>query len=76
MVAVKHKYKNNSVFMFVNSSPQNVNITVRLNEIGDLYRQWDVYGGAVELISVRTEGEETIVDLSLPANRCSFRTVE
>lgn len=76
VVAVKHKYKNNSVFMFVNSSPQNVNITVRLNEIGDLYRQWDVYGGAVELISVRTEGEETIVDLSLPANRCTFITVE
>lgn len=76
IVAVKHRYKDNSVFMFVNASNEPVNLRVRLNEVGEAYRLWDPYTGSVEMISVLTEGEETIADISLPAYRCTFITVE
>ena len=76
IVAVKHRYKNNSVFMFVNTSNEPVNLRVRLNEVGESYRRWDPYTGSVEMISVLTEGEETIAEISLPAYRCTFITVE
>lgn len=76
IVAVKHKFKNNSVFMFVNTTSENAKIKVRLNEVGEAYRQWDAYTGDVSAVSVLTEGEETIVELSIPAYRCTFITVE
>ena len=76
IVVSKHKYKNNSVFMLVNASQDNVNINVRLNETGELYRIWNVYDGSVNLLSVRTEGNETVATVSIPANQCTFITVD
>ena len=76
IVAVKHKYKDNSVFMFVNTSSENVTLQARLNGVGEVYKQWDVYSGEVEMVNVLTEGTETVVNLSIPAYRCTFITVE
>lgn len=77
IIATKHKYKNNSVFMFVNTSDKNASLTITINEQGETYKLWDIYDGSVKYINAEWNKDDTsTINISVPAERCVFVTVE
>lgn len=76
LLATHFKFKDKSLYMFVNTGGTQKSYNMTVNSVGRDYRLWNIYTGAAEGVNVGIDGEKTSFSLTIPAGRVQFLTIE